>query len=241
MGVKADFWCSDRQEAIAAMNDLFQAAAKRRMLVNLHGCTLPRGWHRTWPNFVTAEAVLGAESYFYEPTFPDRAAELNCLLPFTRNVMGPMDYTPVAVTSKKFPRQTTAAHELATALIFNSGIVCYADGPQFFKSLPPEVGGVLRETPARWDETRCLVADPGRAVVFARRTGTSWFIAGLNGTKTPLKFTLNLRQLARSTSGLLIAEGANRLMDIKAERIPASSKWTYTAPAQGGFILKLER
>jgi len=239
-GVKVDFWCSDRQEALAAMNGLFEDAAKRRMLVSLHGCTLPRGWHRTWPNFITAEAVLGAEEYLYEPTFPERAAELDCILPFTRNVAGPMDYTPVAIKLRKFPRQTTAAHEFATALIFNSGIICYAEGPQFFNNLPSEVAQILRDAPARWDETRCLIADPGRSVVFARRTGKSWFVAGLNGTKSPVTLTLNIRDFSRSKSGLLVSEGANPLINLQTEHLALSSKWMHTMPPQGGFILRPE-
>ena len=81
-GVKIDFWCSDRQETMAAMMATLKEAAARKLVVNLHGCTLPRGWHRTWPNLVTAEAVLGTESYFYESRYPERAAAQNTILPF---------------------------------------------------------------------------------------------------------------------------------------------------------------
>ena len=83
---------------------LFQDAAARKIVVNLHGCTIPRGWQRTWPNFLTCEAVLGTESYFYEPQYTAKAAELNTVLPFTRNAIGPMDSTPVACTPKKYAR-----------------------------------------------------------------------------------------------------------------------------------------
>ena len=109
-GVKVDFWCSDRQEAIAAQQALMREAAARKMVVNLHGCTIPRGWQRTWPNVLSTEAVLGNESYFYEPRYTQKAAELNTVLPFTRNAVGPMDLTPVAVSPKKYERTTTAAH-----------------------------------------------------------------------------------------------------------------------------------
>ncbi|MEI9960458.1 MAG: glycoside hydrolase family 97 N-terminal domain-containing protein [Limisphaerales bacterium] len=130
-GVKVDFWCSDRQEAIAAMQGLFAGAAARKIEVNLHGCTIPRGWERTWPNFVTCEAVLGTESYFYEPRYTEKAAELDTVLPFTRNAIGPMDITPIACSPKKYERLTTAAHQLASALFFTSGIIHYADQPEF--------------------------------------------------------------------------------------------------------------
>ena len=117
-GVKVDFWCSDRQEAIAAQRALMREAAERHMVVNLHGCTIPRGWQRTWPNVLSTEAVLGNESYFYEPRYTQKAAELNTVLPFTRNAVGPMDITPVAVSPKKYERTTTAAHELAAVHYF---------------------------------------------------------------------------------------------------------------------------
>ena len=191
-GVKVDFWCSDRQEAIAAQQALMQDAAARHMVVNLHGCTIPRGWQRTWPNFLTCEAVLGSESYFYEPRYTEKAAELDTVLPFTRNAVGPMDLTPVACSPKKYERLTTAAHQLAAALIFTSGIIHYADKPEFFESLPPEVLQIFRDAPARWDETRCLMGEPGQVAVFARRSGKSWFIAGINGTDQSLPVTLDL-------------------------------------------------
>ncbi|MDB6037363.1 MAG: glycoside hydrolase [Verrucomicrobiales bacterium] len=239
-GVKVDFWCSDRQEAIAAMIGLFQDAAARKMAVSLHGCTLPRGWQRTWPNFLTAEAVLGSESYFYEQTFPERAAELNTILPFTRNAVGPMDFTPIACSPKKYPRQTTAAHELATALVFTSGFICYADKPEFFRTLPEAAVQILRDAPGRWDESKCVIGDPGRLAVFARRSGKSWFIAGLNGTREPLPIKLDLRSFPQTHHATLIEEGAEPKMQVSAETFSRPKAWTHKIPGQGGFILRLD-
>jgi alpha-glucosidase len=240
-GVKVDFWCSDRQEAIAAMQGLFRDAAARKMVVNTHGCTIPRGWQRTWPNFLTCEAVLGTESYFYEPRYTEKAAELNTVLPFTRNAIGPMDSTPVACTSKKFTRTTTAAHELATAIILNSGIIHYADKPEFFESLPAEALQVFRDAPARWDETRCLAGEPGRVVIFARRSGNSWFIAGLNGTDAPLPSELDLSAFNDFQKRTLIAEGTDAAMQVTVSKPAASTHWKHTMPPRGGFILRLDR
>jgi alpha-glucosidase len=239
-GVKVDFWCSDRQETIAAMHSLFKEAAERQMVVNLHGCTLPRGWQRTWPNFLTAEAVLGTESYFYESRYTEKAAELNTVLPFTRNAVGPMDYTPVACSPKKFVRTTTAAHELATALIFTSGIIHYADKPEFFESLPKEVLQLFRDAPARWDETRCLVGEPGRVVVFARRSGPSWFIAGINGTGEPLPVNLDLLPFKKFPKRLLIAEGTNATMQVSVAPLALATQWPHALPPRGGFILRMD-
>ena len=240
-GVKVDFWCSDRQEAIAAMQGLLQDAATRKLVVDLHGCTLPRGWQRTWPNLLTAEAVLGTESYFYEPTFSERAAELNTILPFTRNAVAPMDYTPVALTLKRFPRKTTAAHELATAVVFTSGLICFSDRPERFGSLPKEAQQALRDMPATWDESRCLLAEPGEAVVFARRKGSTWFIAGLNGTSQSRSLTLDLGAFRGSDRATLLSEGTDPVMLIQSTALKRPRKWHHTLPPRGGFILRLDR
>ncbi|MDB6017207.1 MAG: putative alpha-glucosidase [Pedosphaera sp.] len=240
-GVKVDFWCSDRQETIAAMQSLFQEAALRRMLVNLHGCTIPRGWQRTWPNFLTAEAVLGCESYFYEPHYTEKAAELNTVLPFTRNAVGPMDSTPVACSPKKYPRTTTAAHELATGLVITSGLVHYADKPEFFESLPAEALQVFRDAPARWDETICLVGEPGRVVVFARRSGATWFIAGLNGTSDLMPVDLDLSPYAAFLHRLAITEAKDAAMQVAVTTLRKTNHWQHKIPPRGGFILRLDR
>jgi hypothetical protein len=239
-GVKVDFWCSDRQEAIAAQQALMKEAAARKMVVNLHGCTIPRGWQRTWPNFLTCEAVLGSESYFYEPRYTQKAAELDTVLPFTRNAIGPMDLTPVACSPKKYARLTTAAHQLAAALIFTSGIVHYADRPQFFESLPPEALQMFRDAPARWDETRCLLGEPGRVVVFARRYRQTWFIAGISGTSEPLPLTLDLSVFRDYRHWTLIAEGADSNMQVTAALLEGAVKWHHEIPPRGGFVLRLD-
>jgi hypothetical protein len=240
-GVKVDFWCSDRQEAIAAQQALMKDAAERKMVVNLHGCTIPRGWQRTWPNFLTCEGVLGSESYFYEPHYTEKAAELDTVLPFTRNAVGPMDLTPVACSPKKYALLTTAAHQLAAALIFTSGIVHYADKPEFFESLPAQALKVFRDAPARWDESRCLVGEPGREVVFARRAGQSWFIAGINGTVKPLTVALDLSAFTQYQHRLLISESADANMQVTVTSLESTEQWKHELPPRGGFIIRLDK
>jgi alpha-glucosidase len=240
-GVKVDFWCSDRQEAIAAQQALMRDAAALHMIVNLHGCTIPRGWQRTWPNVLSTEAVLGSESYFYEPRYTEKAAELDTVLPFTRNAVGPMDLTPVACSPKKYARATTAAHQLAAALTFTCGIVHYADKPEFFESLPPEVLQVFRNAPARWNETKCLIGEPGQLAVFARRSGKSWFIAGINGTGAALPVHLDLSQFKDFRLRLMIAEGENANMQVAVTPLESSDDWRHEIPPRGGFILRLDK
>lgn len=241
VGVKVDFWCSDRQEAIAAQLALMRDAAARKMVVNLHGCTIPRGWQRTWPNLLSTEAVLGNESYFYEPRYTEKAAELETVLPFTRNVVGPMDFTPAACSPKLYRRTTTAAHELATAIIFTCGIIHYADKPEFFESLPPRALQILRDAPARWDQTECLIGVPGRVAVFARRSGNSWFIAGINGTDSALPVTLDLSPFKKFPDRIVVSEAADAKMQVAVAALADSSRWRHTIPPRGGFIVRLDR
>jgi hypothetical protein len=226
---------------MAAQHGLMRDAAERHLLVNLHGCSIPRGWERTWPNFITCEAVLGCESYFYEPRYTEKAAELDTVLPFTRNAIGPMDITSVACSPKKFKRLTTAAHQLAAALIFTSGIVHYADKPEFFESLPAPVIKVFRDAPALWDETHCLIGNPGKEAVFARRFGRSWFIAGINGTTNDLPVTLDLLPYKSYRHRIAITEGSDANMQVKAASLKGSEIWQHTVPPRGGFILRLDR
>jgi alpha-glucosidase len=210
-------------------------------VVNLHGCTIPRGWERTWPNFLTCEAVLGCESYFYESRYPEKAAELDAVLPFTRNAIGPMDITPVASSPKKFARLVTAAHQLAASLIFSSGLIHYADRPEFFETLPREALQVLRDAPANWDETRCLLGEPGTVAAFARRSGKSWFIAGINGTSAPLPVSLDLSAFGEFTRRFSLTEGADATMQIAVSPLADAAQWQYTVPPRGGFILRLDK
>jgi alpha-glucosidase len=240
VGAKLDFWCSDRQETLAAMAATLRDAAARKLVINFHGCTLPRGWQRTYPNFLAAEAVLGSESYMYDERYPEKAAQLNTLLPFTRNVAGPMDATPLGLAQKRYPRLNSAAHELAAALVFTSGLVHYADQPEIYAGFPEAARRILRDAPARWDETRCLIGEPGRVVVLARRAGASWFIAGLNGTAGELPLTLDLAAFAKMKTRTLIREGDSPLMDLRVESMPLANSLKLTLPPRGGFVLRLE-
>lgn len=238
-GVKIDFWCSDRQEVMACFQSLFEDAAKEHLLVNLHGTTVPRGWHRTWPNFVTAEAVLGTESYFYEPRYPEKAAEQNTVLPFTRNVAGPTDYTPFALTIRKYPRLNTAIHELATAMIYTSGIIHFADSKEVFDSLPMPVRNLLKDMPATWDKTESVVAAPGELLILARQKDRLSYIVGINGTNKESPVKLNLTRYAKGFSKFrVISEGDDPLMTFKTETYPVTSSWQHTLAPKGGFIIQ---
>lgn len=184
-GVKVDFFQSDKQNIMQLYLAILQDAADFKLLVNFHGCTLPRGWSRTYPHLLAMEAVRGAECYTFDKDYPAAAFWHSTILPFTRNVVGPMDYTPVAFTNGGNAPLTTWAHELALAVVFECGLLHFADRAAAFRELPEPAKGFLRAVPAAWDDTRYLAGEPGSLAVIARRRGNDWYVGGINGLESP--------------------------------------------------------
>jgi alpha-glucosidase len=236
-GVKVDFFHSDKQDGIGRYLAILEDAAEHQIMVNFHGCTIPRGWSRTWPHLMSMEGVRGAESYLFDPAFPAAAASHHTILPFTRNAVGPMDYTPVTFSDVTHPHLTTNAHELALAVVFESGLLHLADSAETYRSMPPAVTEALRRVPVVWDETRFLVAEPGRCVVAARRRGEDWWVAGVNGLPEPRSLELDLVALGPRRWRVL-GDGGGR--DEIAVRDSAAA-FRVDLAARGGFLATAPR
>lgn len=209
-GVKIDFFESDKQDMIKYYIDILEDAAKYKLMVNFHGSTVPRGWSRTYPNLMSMEAVYGAEQYNNGSEMTDKAAVHNTTLPFTRNVVGPMDYTPVTFTNSQHPHITTFAHELALSVVFESGIQHMADRPEGFDSLPDAPKSFLRNVPVAWDDTRFISGYPGKNIIIARRHGHDWYLAGINGLdkKDELEIPVGFLKKGKRYKAVLIADGS---------------------------------
>jgi alpha-glucosidase len=179
-GVKIDFFESEKQDMIKYYLDILEDAAQFEIMVYFHGCIVPRGWERTYPNLMTYEGVRGAEWYNNGPELTTTAPEHNNTLPYTRNVVGAMDYTPVTFTNSQYPHITSYGHELALSVIFESGIQHLADRPEGFYQLPDAAKTFLKNVPNAWDDTKLLDGNPGRFTVIARRKGADWYIGGIN-------------------------------------------------------------
>ena len=195
-GVKIDFFSGDNQMNMDYCIDLLESAAKHHLLVNFHGATIPRGWQRTYPNLLSTEAVYGAEWYNNVGTFTKKAAAHNATLPFTRNVIGPMDYTPCAFSDSQHPHITSNAHELALTVLYESALQHLADKPESYFAQPDEVQEFFGKLPTVWDETRLVAGYPAEYVVLARRSGDTWYVAGINGTD-------ELKQIALPLEGIV--------------------------------------
>ena len=197
-GIKVDFFGGDQQEMMNYYMDILEDAAKHKLLVNFHGATVPRGWARTYPNLMSTEAVYGAEWYNNAGTLTDMAASHNTTLPFTRNIVGPMDYTPVTFSNSQHEHKTSYAHELALAVVFESGLQHFADRPSAYYGLTDAPRNFLTAFPTTWDETKLIDGYPGEMVVIARRKGKLWYVAGLNGKDTPQTLDLSFTFLGNS-------------------------------------------
>ena len=236
-GVKIDFFSGDNQENMDYCIDLMESAARHHLLVNFHGAPIPRGWQRTYPNLLTTEGVYGAEWYNNVPTFTKKAASHNATLPFTRNVIGPMDYTPCAFSDSQHPHITSHAHELALTVLYESGLQHLADRPESFLAQPAEVQQFLSHLPNVWDDTRYVAGYPGESAVLARRSGDTWYVAGINGTDEEQTISIPLKGIVKKAKNIyLFADGndKNNPWNITTERRLPSA---VTCQPRGGFVL----
>ena len=232
-GVKIDFFSGDNQANMDYCQDLLESAARHQLLVNFHGAPIPRGWQRTYPNLLSTEGVYGAEWYNNVPHFTKKAASHNATLPFARNVIGPMDYTPCAFSDSQHPHITSKAHELALTVLFESGLQHLADRPESFLAQPQEVQTFLGQLPTVWDETRYVSGYPGESAVLARRSGKTWYVAGINGLDEAQTLTTKLNFIGKGKA-LLFADDANGQWDISTiNKLPKE----IVCQPRGGFVL----
>ena len=236
-GVKIDFFSGDNQKNMDYCIDLLESAARHHLLVNFHGATIPRGWQRTYPNLMSTEGVYGAEWYNNVPTFTDKAACHNATLPFTRNVIGPMDYTPCTFSDSQHPHITTNAHELALTILYESGLQHLADKPESYLAQPTEVQQFLSHLPSVWDETRLIDGYPGRFVIMARRSGNRWYVAGINGLDIPQNLSVPLDFLGRNKKITAFEDSENTPWDIHTMKVVPQE--IHLQP-RGGFVWVIE-
>ena len=234
-GVKIDFFSGDNQQNMDYCQELLESAARHHLLVNFHGATIPRGWQRTWPNLLSTEGVYGAEWYNNVPTFTNKAARHNATLPFTRNVIGPMDYTPCTFSDSQHPHITSNAHELALTVLYESGLQHLADRPESYLSQPQEVQQFFSQLPTVWDETRLISGYPGESVVMARRNGNTWYIASINGHDETQSLSLpqDFLKKKRIDGITAFADNLERTWNISQ---PTNLPTSVSCQPRGGFV-----
>ncbi|MGF1923061.1 MAG: glycoside hydrolase family 97 catalytic domain-containing protein [Bacteroidia bacterium] len=240
-GLKIDFFAGDGQSMINYYEDLLEDAAANQLMLNFHGATLPRGLQRTYPNLMTAEAVHGYEMITFSQGAAERAPEHMVLTALIRNNFDPMDFTPMNLYRiPNIKRVTTAAFELSTAVVFLSGIQHYAESPEGINRIPEGIKEFLRNLPNHWDDVKLIEAEPGKSFVVARKSGSKWYIAGLNGEKIEKSLNLDLSFL-KDKKGEMITSGENGKEDpsfsIKNIVVDGSGNVKVSLKANDGFVM----
>ena len=216
-GIKVDFFGGDKQETMKLYEDILYDANRYGLQVIFHGCTLPRGWERMYPNYVASEAVLASENVFFGEGAARREPFDLTMHPFCRNAVAAMDWGGVIMNKylskdnkSRHKRQTTDAFEIASAFTNQTAVQCIAMQPNNLQELPDEELAFLRSIPTTWDETRFIDGYPGKYVVLARRHGEKWYVAGLNAQSEPLTLNLELSMFPAGSTVSMFTDTADK-------------------------------
>lgn len=241
-GIKVDFFGGDGQSMMEYYQDLFRDAARFGLMVNTHGSTIPRGWHRTYPNLMTMESVKGFEFLTFTQENANHGASHAAMLPFTRNAFDPMDFTPMVFSEiPNIERVTRNGLELAESVIFLSALQHFAETPEGMQSAPAYVKDFLRGLPVVWEDTRFLDGYPGRHVALARKGGERWYIAALNGENSTKTLELDLSFLESGQQLELITDGPDQLSFARQLlEVPSDGRLTVEMKGNGGFVMVTE-
>ena len=241
-GIKVDFFGGDKQNMMQLYEDILSDANDFGILCIFHGCTLPRGWERMYPNYVASEAVLASENLHFGQGACDGEARNAATHAFIRNVVGSMDFG--GSTLNKFysadnkrgtHRVTSDVYALATAVLFQSSVQHFALAPNNLTDAPDWAIDFMKNVPTTWDEVKFIDGYPGKYALIARRAGDHWFIVGVNADKQPLKTTLDLSLYGKGADLLLYGDDAQLNGSVKT--VKSGKKVTVTIPQNGGLVI----
>ncbi len=242
-GIKVDFFGGDKQETMRLYEDILSDADDHGLMVIFHGCTLPRGWERMYPNYVGSEAVLASENLIFNQHFCDNEAFNACLHPFIRNTVGCMEFGGTFLNKRLnrgndggTTRRTTDVFQLATAVLFQNPIQNFALAPNNLTDAPQLCIDFMKQIPTTWDEVRFIDGYPGKYVVLARRHGDTWYVAGINATQEPLKLKVDLPMLSGKTVSCYKDDKKKQPM-CESLKVKADKKVQLDILPQGGVVL----
>ena len=245
-GIKVDFFGGDKQVTMKLYEDILADANDYGILCIFHGCTLPRGWERMYPNYASSEAVLASENLHFSQGNCDNEAFNACIHPFIRNVVGSMDFG--GSTLNKFynanngprgsKRKTSDVFALATAVLFQSPVQHFAMAPNNLTDAPEWAINFMKQVPTLWDEVRFIDGYPGKYVVMARRHGNKWFVVAINGQKETLKLKLKLPMFAAGETVQCYSDDKDLNGSLKPLKINKKQEVTLTIPFNGGVVLE---
>ena len=243
-GIKVDFFGGDKQPMMQLYEDILADANDFGLLVIFHGCTLPRGWERMYPNYAASEAVLASENMYFGQGSCDAEARNACIHPFIRNTVGSMDFG--GSTLNKFynadnqhgtHRVTSDVYALATAVLFQSAVQHFAMAPNNLTDAPAWAIDFMRMVPTTWDEVRFIDGYPGKYILLARRSGSKWYVVGVNAEQQPVKKTISLPMFEKGSSLSLYSDDAQLQGSLKTIKLNKKQQLTITIPCNGGLVV----
>ena len=244
-GIKVDFFGGDKQMTMQLYEDILSDANEYGLLVIFHGCTLPRGWERMYPNFASSEAVLASENLHFSQGSCDHEAFNATLHPFIRNTVGSMDFGGSALNKyynadnapRGSRRMTSDVYALATAVLFQSPVQHFALAPNNLTDAPSWAIDFMKEVPTTWDEVRFIDGYPGKYVILARRHGDKWYIAGVNAQKETLKLKVNLPMFSNGEKVRLFSDDKALQGGVKQIEIGKKQELQLSIPCNGGVLI----
>lgn len=244
-GIKVDFFGGDKQPMMQLYEDILADANDYGLLVIFHGCTLPRGWERMYPNYAASEAVLASENLHFGQGACDAEAWNACIHPFIRNTVGSMDFGGSALNKRYSAdnqhgtvRRTSDVYALATAVLFQSAVQHFALAPNNLTDAPAWAIDFMKQVPTTWDEVRFIDGYPGKYVILARRSGDKWYIAGVNAEAQPLKKTLTLPMFKTGTPLQVYCDDAQLNGTVKTVKQNKKQQLTITIPQNGAIVVR---
>ena len=244
-GIKVDFFGGDKQEMMKLYEDILIDANDYGIEVIFHGCTLPRGWERMYPNYVASEAVLASENLHFSQAMCDAEAKNACIHPFVRNAVGSMDFG--GSTLNKYykgdnksgtHRVTSDVFALATAVLFQSSVQHFALAPNNMTDAPAWAIDFMKQVPTTWDDTRFIDGYPGKYVIMARRHGDKWYVVGVNAEKQPLKKRITLDMLKAGSIVNVYSDDAKLVGRKKQVKLGKKQTLDIVIPCNGGLVIE---
>ena len=244
LGIKVDFFGGDKQPMMQLYEDILTDANDFGLQVIFHGCTLPRGWERMYPNYVASEAVLASENLHFGQGACDNEAKCGCIHPFIRNTVGSMDFGGSTLNKyysadnkRGTVRRTSDVYALATAVLFQSSVQHFAMAPNNLEDAPEWAISFMKDVPTTWDEVRFVDGYPGKYVIFARRSGGKWYVAGINADEKPLKTRISLPMFEPKSALTVYCDDASLNGSVSTLKQNKKQQVAIEIPQNGGVVI----
>lgn len=243
-GIKVDFFGGDKQMTMQLYEEILSDANDFGLVVIFHGCTLPRGWERMYPNFVGSEAVLASENLIFTQHANDTEAFNATLHPFIRNTVASMDFGPVLLNKRHnrgnnsgHTRKTTDIFQIATAVLFQTPVQNFALAPNNLTDVTPFVIDFMKKVPTEWDDIQYIDGYPGKYVVLARRSGDTWYVAAINAEKEAKTLILKLPMLAGKKVKVYSDHKKDRSPQLEEITVKKNGELKVTIQSEGGVVV----